>query len=80
LYDAAGTKLKKIVIENGATVSLNNINYTTNITTTTFYRGSPVYESKLYSNSTVNTALRYTSQLQFFGHEEGRVRAVRPIP
>jgi|GEM_PF-1252371 len=79
-YDATGTKLKKIVVENGATVSLNNINYTTNITTTTFYRGSSVYETKLYSNSTVNTALRYTSQLQFFGHEEGRVRAVRPTP
>jgi len=79
-YDATGTKLKKIVVENGATISLNNINYTTNITTTTLYLGSSVYENKLYSNSTVNTALRYTHQLQFFGHEEGRVRAVRPTP
>jgi hypothetical protein len=74
-YSASGTKLRKVVTEPGATV-----NATSTTTTTTFYRGSSVYETKLYSNSTVNTALRYTHQLQFFGHEEGRVRVVRTTP
>jgi RHS repeat-associated protein len=76
-YDAAGNKLKKTVLENGLTI--NGISGV-NVTTTTNYRGSAVYETKSYSNSTLNTALRYTYQLQFFSHEEGRARAIRPTP
>ena len=75
-YNAAGGKLRKVVTEPG--VSINGT--ITTITTTTFYQGGLVYESKLYGNSTVHTALGYTWQLQFFGHEEGRVRVVRPTP
>lgn len=36
-YDAAGNKLKKVSQENNATVPFNNVNYTSNITTTTTY-------------------------------------------
>jgi len=39
-----------------------------------------VYQSKNYSNSTVRNNLRYSYKLQFFGHEEGRVRAIRATP
>lgn len=70
-YAANGTKLKKEVQENGATVNGN----TTNITTTTTYLAGIVYENKAYSHSTVNTALGFSNKLQYWGHEEGRVRA-----
>ena len=73
-YDAGGSKLKKLTNEYGATVPYNGTNYTTNITTTTIYLAGAVYESKSYSNSTVNTGLGYTDRLQFISHEEGRIR------
>lgn len=69
-YDAGGTKLKKTTVENTATVN----GLSTNITTTTTYIGNAVYESKAYSNATVNTALGYVDTLQFMGMEEGRIR------
>ncbi|TXJ25029.1 MAG: hypothetical protein E6Q24_14920 [Chitinophagaceae bacterium] len=76
VYDAAGVKLKKITTENNVSVTYNSTAYTTNITTTTTYLNGVVFESKQYSDATVNTGLGYTDRLQFFGQEEGRIRAV----
>ncbi len=69
-YDAAGNKLRKTTLENAVTVN----GVSTNITTTTTYIGGAVYESKAYSNATVNTALGYVDKLLFMGMEEGRIR------
>lgn len=54
VYDAAGNKLKKTVVD-----------MATNTTTTTLYLSGAVYENDI---------------LQFFGHEEGRVRYKAAIP
>jgi RHS repeat-associated protein len=74
LYDAAGNKLQKQTVESGATVNVSGTNYTTNITTTTVYVAGLVYESKSYSNTTVNAALGKADVLQFIPQEEGRIR------
>ncbi|TXJ29020.1 MAG: hypothetical protein E6Q24_04910 [Chitinophagaceae bacterium] len=76
IYDAGGTKLKKITAESGVNMSYGGSSITTNITTTTTYLDGAVFESKQYSNATVNTGLGYTDRLQFLGQEEGRIRAV----
>ncbi|MBX3238282.1 MAG: hypothetical protein KIT80_05815 [Chitinophagaceae bacterium] len=74
-YNAAGNKLKKVTVENGVTVNHNGTSYTNvDITTTSSYVDGIVYESKAYSNSTLNTALGYTDKLQLTAHEEGRIR------
>ncbi|MGN6419390.1 MAG: RHS repeat-associated core domain-containing protein [Pseudobacter sp.] len=73
VYNAGGEKLKKVVTETGVSVPFNGANYTTDISTTTMYIGSFVYESKSYSNTSL-ASLNYTDKLQFFSHEEGRVR------
>ncbi len=72
-YDAAGNKLKKVTQENNATVFYNNVNNTTNITTTTSYISGFVYETKVYSNPALIT-LQYIDVLQFTAQEEGRIR------
>ena len=64
VYDALGVKLKKVTVENP---SVANGNVT--ITTTTWYLGIMVYESK-----TTGAVVNYTDRLQFFQQEEGRVR------
>ncbi len=74
-YDATGNKLWKETVENNVSVAYNGVNYTSNITTTTTYIAGFVYESKIYSNSSL-AALNYTDKLQFTGHEEGRIRAL----
>ncbi len=73
-YDASGMKLKKQVQELGVTVVHNGTSYLSDITSTTLYVSGFVYETKVYSNATLNTALGYIEQLQFAQHEEGRVR------
>jgi RHS repeat-associated protein len=72
-YDAGGSKLSKKATEQNATVNYNNANYTTNIITETKYITGFVYESKSYSNTAL-AALANPGALQFFGHEEGRIR------
>jgi RHS repeat-associated protein len=72
-YDGNGTKWRKQTIENNAVVRYKDVDYTTNITTTTFYLGGFIYETKSYSNTNLND-LAYIDKLQFFQHEEGRVR------
>ncbi|MFT3945343.1 MAG: RHS repeat-associated core domain-containing protein [Agriterribacter sp.] len=72
-YDAAGNKLKKTVVETGATVRYNGSDHTSDITTTTLYLGAMVYESKDYQLSTLDP-LDYINRLQFIGQEEGRIR------
>ena len=52
---------------------------TTNITTTTLYLGAALYESKTYSTLPTGYA-NYSNQLQFAGHEECRLRAIRTNP
>ena len=76
VYDGSGVKLKKITVENGVSVTYGGSPVTTNITTTTTYLNGAIFESKQYSDGTVNAGLGYTDKLQFFSHEEGRVRAV----
>jgi hypothetical protein len=66
-YDAAGSKLKKVVADNSTSGKT--------ITTTTSYVGGLVYESK--TTSPANTPNDdYTDRLQFIGHEEGRIRYI----
>ena len=73
-YDAAGKKLRKTMEETAAVVKIGTINYTTNITTITTYIGSFVYQSKSYSDATVNAQLKQDEALLFVNHEEGRSR------
>ncbi|MET6999438.1 DUF6443 domain-containing protein [Chitinophaga defluvii] len=76
VYDAVGTKLQKITVENGVSVTYGGSPVTTTITTTTTYLNGAVFESKQYSDAMVNSGMGYTDRLQFLGQEEGRIRAV----
>jgi RHS repeat-associated protein len=79
IYDASGNKLQKKSTENNASVNYSGTNYTTNIISTTTYIGGFVYESKSYSNSTLNTALGFSDELKFLSHEEGRIRYEKAV-
>lgn len=72
-YDNFGTKLTKVVTESGVSYLYNGITYSTDITTTTIYAAGFVYETKWYSETALSS-LRYENKLQYFSHEEGRVR------
>lgn len=79
-YDAAGNKLSKQTNETGVSLTNKGVSYTgITITTTTLYCAGFVYETKTYSNATLQTDLGYTNKLQFTGHEEGRIRALYNI-
>ncbi|WP_207515623.1 DUF6443 domain-containing protein [Longitalea luteola] len=78
VYDAAGNKLQKIVLEQNVTVTHNNQSYVGDVTTTTTYLGGAVYESKSYEHTAL-AGLAYTDKLQFMGHEEGRIRFIPAI-
>ena len=71
-----GMKLTKTTVEKNAQVAYNGSTITSDITTVTDYTGAAVFESKSYSNSTLNTALGYSKKLQLIAHEEGRIRAL----
>ncbi len=71
LYDATGEKLAKTVTETGATVS----GVSTTIITTDNYVEGFVYETKTYTATSL-ASQQYTDKLQYFMHEEGRVRAL----
>lgn len=64
IYDAAGNKLEKRVVEN--TTGPAGV-----MTSRTLYQSGAVYESK--TEEDVNTS-DYTDKLQFIGMEEGRIR------
>ena len=74
IYDASGNKLQKRIDETNAAL-INNVDgssYNSEIKTTTSYIGSFVYDKKEYINDLNN--LSTTEKLQFFAHEEGRIR------
>lgn len=76
-YDAAGDKLQKTTIENNVTVVYQGTSYAgVTVTTTTSYIAGSVYESKSFSNATVQGGMGYTDKFQFMGFEEGRIRPV----
>lgn len=63
VYDAAGTKLQKITVDNSISGKT--------VTTTSTYIGSFIYESRQTSPSSNDD---YTDKLQFIATEEGRIR------
>jgi RHS repeat-associated protein len=65
-YDAGGIKLRKVTDEYPVAGN-NNIS----TVTTTIYIGGVVYESKVDTDPATTD---YSDVLQYFGHEEGRVR------
>ncbi len=76
-YDALGNKLKKITTENDVTVEFEGVFYNNiKLTTTTHYIGSAVFESIVYDNPSLDVELGKKFQLQFIGHDEGRIRWV----
>jgi len=76
-YDAQGGKHSKTVTESGVSVTYKGQTYAgITITTTNYYVNSWVYESKSYSDITLQNALGYATKAMFSGHEDGRIRPV----
>jgi RHS repeat-associated protein len=76
VYDASGNKLRKTVTEKGLNITYNNNNYLTDIITSYDYLHGLVFQSKSYSDGTLNSALGYSSKLQTYTFEDGRVRGL----
>ncbi|MEY4149464.1 MAG: hypothetical protein RL555_68 [Bacteroidota bacterium] len=77
VYDAGGNKLQKITVEPSATIVHDGVTNTgVSVTTTTNYIAGVMYESKTYTNTTLQNALGYTDKLQYMSFEEGRIRPV----
>ena len=64
IYDAAGTKLEKRVVENTPSSPTSST-----LTTITTYIGGFIYQG---------ASIGGTETLQFFAHEEGRIRPITP--
>jgi hypothetical protein len=76
-YDALGGKRSKTVTESGVSVTYKGQTYAgITITTTNYYVNSWVYESKSYSDITLQNALGYATKALFSGHEDGRIRPI----
>ena len=69
-YSAAGEKIQKITEEIGAVVNGSISNVTTSIL---YLPSGVVYETKQYSNASLAFLQKFL-ELQFLGHEEGRIR------
>ncbi|MCR6722580.1 MAG: hypothetical protein NVV59_20310 [Chitinophagaceae bacterium] len=76
-YSADGLKQRKTTVENDVSIEYNGNSYSTDITTVTQYIGASVFESKTYSNGTLQTNLGEAARLQLIGHEEGRIRLLK---
>ncbi|WP_158563290.1 DUF6443 domain-containing protein [Chitinophaga silvatica] len=72
-YDAIGRKLKKVTVENNASVPFNGANYNSVVTTTTTYLDNEIYESKSYGNAAL-TSLNYSDRLLSIMSEDARIR------
>ncbi|MEP6747510.1 MAG: DUF6443 domain-containing protein [Bacteroidota bacterium] len=73
IYDAAGNKLAKTVLDNNVNTMVNGTQ--TTATTINTYIAGFVYETKQYGALALSN-LQYTDKLQLFGHEEGRIRGL----
>ena len=74
-YDATGGgKVRKQVKEYEVTIPVGTSTLISDITTTTFYADGLVYETKEYSDATLQPQLNYAMRLQYLLHEAGRLR------
>jgi RHS repeat-associated protein len=76
-YDALGGKRSKTVTESGVSVTYKGQTYAgITITTANYYENTWVYESKSYSDITLQNGLGYATKALFSGHEDGRIRPI----
>ena len=76
-YDALGGKRSKTVTESGVSVTYKGQTYSgITITTDNYYENTWVYESKSYSDITLQNGLGYATKALFSGHEDGRIRPI----